>query len=98
MDVSRHKESAVDIESEHPHLENHLHTYDHDDHTDHQSHDHDHEHEHGEHYHSYDHVVVHTHFLDNLCHATSLNSCSAVCQLKFIGPKELCGFWNQRVR
>ncbi|URJ62403.3 CobW family GTP-binding protein [Paenibacillus polymyxa] len=65
MDVSRHKESAVDIESEHPHSENHLHTYDHDDHTDHQSHDHhdhDYDHEHGEHYHSYDHVVVHTHF------------------------------------
>lgn len=61
MDVSRHKESAVDIESKHPHSENHLHTYDHDDHTDHQSHDH-HDHEHGEHYHSYDHVVVHTHF------------------------------------
>ncbi|MDQ0048326.1 G3E family GTPase [Paenibacillus polymyxa] len=65
MDVSRHKESTVDIESEHTHSENHLHTYDHDDHTDHQSHDHhdhDHDHEHGEHYHSYDHVVVHTHF------------------------------------
>ncbi|ADM69964.1 Putative metal chaperone YciC [Paenibacillus polymyxa E681] len=65
MDVSRQKESAVDIESKHPHSENHLHTYDHDNHTDHQSHDHHdhvHDHEHGEHYHSYDHVVVHTHF------------------------------------
>ncbi|WP_311082970.1 GTP-binding protein [Paenibacillus polymyxa] len=65
MDVSRHKESLVDIERKHPHSENHLHTYDHDDHTDHQSHDHHdhaHDHEHGEHYHSYDHVVVHTHF------------------------------------
>lgn len=65
MDVSRHKESAVDIESKHPYSANHLHTYDHDDHTDHQSHDHHdhaHDHEHGEHYHSYDHVVVHTHF------------------------------------
>ncbi|MEK3850604.1 GTP-binding protein [Paenibacillus sp. FSL R7-0340] len=56
MDVLRHKESAVDIESEHPHSENHLHTYDHD------HRDHAHGHEHGEHYHSYDHVVVHTHF------------------------------------
>ncbi|MXO81291.1 GTP-binding protein, partial [Paenibacillus sp. OT2-17] len=56
MDVSRHKESAVDIESKHPHSENHLHTYDHD------QRDHAHGHEHGEHYHSYDHVVVHTHF------------------------------------
>ncbi|MHB0880920.1 CobW family GTP-binding protein [Paenibacillus sp. SEL1] len=31
------------------------------DHHDH-AHDHAHDHEHGEHYHSYDHVVVHTHF------------------------------------
>ncbi|MDY8024440.1 CobW family GTP-binding protein [Paenibacillus polymyxa] len=62
MGVSQQKESTVDIESEHPHSANHLHPYDHDDHTDHQSHDHDHDHEHGEHYHSYDHVVVHTHF------------------------------------
>jgi G3E family GTPase len=56
MDVSRHKESAVDIKSKHSHSENHLHTYDHD------HRDHAHGHEHGEHYHSYDHVVVHTHF------------------------------------
>ncbi|TDA86547.1 GTP-binding protein, partial [Halomonas marinisediminis] len=65
MDVSRHKESAVDIKSKHSHSENHLQTYDHDNHTDHHDHDHRdhaHGHEHGEHYHSYDHVVVHTHF------------------------------------
>ncbi|MGG1941685.1 CobW family GTP-binding protein [Paenibacillus polymyxa] len=68
MDVSRQKESTVDITNEHQHAEAHFHTYSHDDHTDHHPHDyhepehHDHEHEHGEHYHSYDHVVVHTYF------------------------------------
>ncbi|WP_336076789.1 CobW family GTP-binding protein [Paenibacillus sp. 203] len=32
------------------------------DHQSHDHHDHAHDHEHGKHYHSYDHVVVHTHF------------------------------------
>ncbi|PNQ87796.1 CobW family GTP-binding protein [Paenibacillus polymyxa] len=68
MDVSRQKESTVDIANDHHHAEAHFHTYGHDVHTGHHPHDyrepehHDHKHEHGEHYHSYDHVVVHTHF------------------------------------
>ncbi|WP_090735226.1 GTP-binding protein [Paenibacillus sp. Mc5Re-14] len=70
MEVSRQKESTVDIGNDHHYAENRLHTYGHDDHTDHhphdcqepEHHDHDHDHKHGEHYHSYDHVVVHTHF------------------------------------
>ncbi|MGW9528693.1 CobW family GTP-binding protein [Paenibacillus terrae] len=69
MDISRQKESKADSGNDRHHLENHLHAHDHDaladhHHHDHQhyEHDHDHNHEHGEHYHSYDHVVVHTHF------------------------------------
>ncbi|WP_025679690.1 CobW family GTP-binding protein [Paenibacillus polymyxa] len=70
MEVSRQKESTVDIGNDHHHAEDRLQTYGHDDHTDHhphdchkpEHHDHDHDHKHGEHYHSYDHVVVHTHF------------------------------------
>ncbi|KZE69678.1 GTPase [Paenibacillus jamilae] len=68
MDVSRKKDSIVDIANDRHHAENRFHTYGHDEHTEHRPYDHhefehhDHDHKHGEHYHSYDHVVVHTHF------------------------------------